>query len=548
MATKSAARKVDARAGTATEGSAAIALLALVAVIALTAPLAGVQRAWADDATTAIRIDGATDGAYYAYKLLDGTFAEDDADGNAMGDASVREEVEGVLLALLSDYGYDLETDGRSDRAIANDVMDALVAVEEDENAQAFANDLAGALAGAGVEPTASAEAADGSVTLDGLDQGYYLVAQASTSDEAMTSALLVPLTSAGRTVTAKTTTPTVEKSVAGEDGAYATTADADVLVVGNALSLSSVSYRITGTVASNVADYETYYYAFVDKLPDALQVDDVDRIEWSVTVKLGAKTADVSGSFSCSVVDNVVTWETDDLLAAFAAAGFSGSLASAQVVLAYSVEPTSEELAAFCASTSTLADPQTNTARIVFSNNPYSGGEGSTSETPDDQTRVYSYNLVVLKVNESGEPLSGAEFTLTDEDGNEVGCNITVDDDGTFAFTGLKSGVEYTLTESSVPAGHKSIDPIRFTIAANVATDGETVESIDVTVVDDPSSATSFTVTDATVKVLVANLLGDDLPLTGLSGSAAGIAGGCALAACGCLVGIALRRMRTAR
>lgn len=526
----------------------------LVLALALFAPA---QHAWADEAVdeaetdgASISIEGAEDGTYYAYKLMDGSFAANDDGELVMGDAYLEENVEDLLLEALADYGYMIETEDRSRRAVANSVMDALTWIEDDGNAQALANELAGAFESAGIQASAVAEASNGSATLSDLDEGYYLVAQKSTDEEAMTSALLLMLTSDGRTIETKVSTPTTTKSVAGEDGMYAATADMGVAEAEDGtLTASPVTYQIVGTVASNIEDYESYFYSIVDELPDMLKVYDASRVVWSITAVLDGEEADISEGFACSVelstqdedsdetedsTFSTLAWTAEDLLAVLRDAGVDGELAEVQIMLVYSIEYTSEELGAICAAAASLDEPQTNTAHIVFSNNPYAGGEGSTSQTPDDQTRLYTFNLSVLKVDKDGGALAGAEFTLTDGEGNTLGCNITADDDGTFTFTGLQTDVEYTLTETSVPAGHKSIDPIRFTLEEVVSADGEYIESLTVVVEDDPSRAASWSLKGATATAVVVNLEGDDLPLTGLGG-VLGIAGaGTALVACG--------------
>ena len=97
---------------------------------------------------------------------------------------------------------------------------------------------------------------------------------------------------------------------------------------------------------------------------------------------------------------------------------------------------------------------------------------------------------------------------------------------------TGLDSVVEYTLTETQVPSGHKAIDPIKFKIAATVSTEGDEVTAISATETADPSNAATFTVDDATVVATVVNLSGPQMPVTGAAGIAGGIVVGGALIA----------------
>ena len=65
-----------------------------------------------------------------------------------------------------------------------------------------------------------------------------------------------------------------------------------------------------------------------------------------------------------------------------------------------------------------------------------------------------FTANLKILKVgNNNKSPLSGAEFTLTDKDGNKVHSGTT-DKDGVLVFSNLKIG-KYTLTETKAPNGY---------------------------------------------------------------------------------------------
>lgn len=66
---------------------------------------------------------------------------------------------------------------------------------------------------------------------------------------------------------------------------------------------------------------------------------------------------------------------------------------------------------------------------------------------------------LVVNKTNEMGAPLEGAAFTLAGSDGSTL--TGASDHNGQVIWETLKSEVEYTLTETSAPAGYLVADPI---------------------------------------------------------------------------------------
>lgn len=77
-----------------------------------------------------------------------------------------------------------------------------------------------------------------------------------------------------------------------------------------------------------------------------------------------------------------------------------------------------------------------------------------------------YTQSVVLQKSDEEGDPLVGAEFTLTDDaSGETVGSAYTSDADGTVRIDKLGPG-SYTLLESRAPQGFViNSTPIRFTV-----------------------------------------------------------------------------------
>jgi fimbrial isopeptide formation D2 family protein/LPXTG-motif cell wall-anchored protein len=104
---------------------------------------------------------------------------------------------------------------------------------------------------------------------------------------------------------------------------------------------------------------------------------------------------------------------------------------------------------------------------------------EPPTSETPAKKNVVFTYKLIVNKVDDDGNDLTGANFALykwTDPanpaDVNAagwtiVGAEITATDISAFEFNGLDDGI-YKLVETKTPdASYNQIDPIMFEITA---------------------------------------------------------------------------------
>ena len=167
--------------------------------------------------------------------------------------------------------------------------------------------------------------------------------------------------------------------------------------------------------------------------------------------------------------------------------------------------------------------------------------------------TKVFTYGIDLLKKGEGGDKLVGVEFTLTDENDNEVKVEkkdsnnfytpdgnsnkVTTDDQGKIYIRGLKPGT-YKLTETKTNAGYVLLkDPVVIVIKEDNAIGGAeaTVGSKPVTMQNDQKNSGSKT---AEVPLTVVNSKGFDLPATGGRGIALfTIAGIAIVAAAGSLL-----------
>lgn len=171
--------------------------------------------------------------------------------------------------------------------------------------------------------------------------------------------------------------------------------------------------------------------------------------------------------------------------------------------------------------------DSNVNTAYLDYNNNPY--GAVPTWKTQTDTAAVYSYGIIVQKVDKSDRTLlPGAEFTLKSESGeiHFVGSNgvyhvaaaesgsaiLEVGDRGNqmgkLVLSGLDVGT-YELTETKAPAGYIKLSaPVTITI-----TDDNSNGKVD----DGSASADG---TDGYVELTVENGKGFTLPSTGGMGT----------------------------
>lgn len=488
--------------------------------------------------SASITVNNVVKGAKYKiYKLFDGSFKSDDS--NKMGDAVVNPAYKSIILSTIQKYDSSFALSGSDDNQ-ALQLADKISKLN-DKNPK-FANDLAQAIKDAA--PTDTLTSTDSSITKTGLDDGYYLImsdptdATYSSNGNAMTTAILQPIHgSQGKTINAKSSVPTVKKTVKDNtstawDKDFNHTADAGLLDS----KIDNYTYKLQGTVASNIADYDKYQYIFTDTLPKGLSVtkDELDK-DWNVSIKATSDKVttgkDVSSAFTSSVTEattdkgSAISWKSSDILPALKAAGITGDdLASAKITVEYTPVYDSTDINNMFGSVSKLSEPDINTVDLTFSNNPYEGGSGSTSKTPTDLNKVYDYNLIIKKVDSDAKALTGAKFTLTDANGKTVGKEIGEDQNGVFTFTGLDADTEYTITETKRPNGYKRIDPIKFKITSTPDDEKASITKISANETSDPSNAATLQIDDATVDATITNIEGPDMPLTGRQGIMLGL------------------------
>ena len=488
--------------------------------------------------SASITVNNVVKGAKYKiYKLFDGSFKSDDS--NKMGDAVVNPAYKSIILSTIQKYDSSFALSGSDDNQ-ALQLADKISKLN-DKNPK-FANDLAQAIKDAA--PTDTLTSTDSSITKTGLDDGYYLImsdptdATYSSNGNAMTTAILQPIHgSQGKTINAKSSVPTVKKTVKDNtstawDKDFNHTADAGLLDS----KIDNYTYKLQGTVASNIADYDKYQYIFTDTLPKGLSVtkDELDK-DWNVSIKATSDKVttgkDVSSAFTSSVTEattdkgSAISWKSSDILPALKAAGITGDdLASAKITVEYTPVYDSTDINNMFGSVSKLSEPDINTVDLTFSNNPYEGGSGSTSKTPTDLNKVYDYNLIIKKVDSDAKALTGAKFTLTDANGKTVGKEIGEDQNGVFTFTGLDADTEYTITETKRPNGYKRIDPIKFKITSTPDDEKASITKISANETSDPSNAATLQIDDATVDATISNIEGPDMPLTGRQGIMLGL------------------------
>lgn len=394
-----------------------------------------------------------------------------------------------------------------------------------------------------------NADATSDSGVFAGVDQGYYLIAETTLGDDSDTYSLVM-LDTAGKTsveVATKEGKPTLTKKVmekndsTGYVSGWQDGADYDVN--------DPVPFMLTGTVSDKYASYKTYYYAFHDKMSAGLTF-----IPESVVVKIDGKTVSAE---QYTVVTNGLT---DDCTFEVVFNDLKKVTAADNTV----VTPSSKITVEFNATLNNncvIGKPgNPNEAKLEYNNNPYYEGTGKpddTSETPWDKVIVFTYQADVNKVDNKGNALEGAGFTLykwnkESNDYVEVKAIAVAEGQTTFSFARLDAG-QYKLVETTVPAGYNKAEDVIFTIEATYDTEATDPELKTILVKDKENVVISGETEDATFSVdvqhgkvgtNVVNNSGTELPSTGGIGTTIFYVLGGMLVVCAVVLMVSKKRM----
>lgn len=402
------------------------------------------------------------------------------ADATAVTDAQI--------LAFLAGLSSDTDGTPGSLRPVADSIYRAI----QEENIKADAANLTG--------------------TDDEIAQGYWLIADVTDLSEDNDANSLVMVDTKGQTsitINPKTALPTVEKKVLDindstdgdiTDNAWQDSADHDIG--------DDVSFKLTATLPSNIASYESYQLIFHDTLSAGLTLK-ADTIK----VYMYKNAADaLAESDATDVTANFTPPKTQDCDCTFEV-GCTDILVITGVtkdtVFVVTYDATLNENAEIGAA----GNP--NEVYLEFSNDPYSDGTGKTEE---DTVIVFTYQVIINKIDgATQEELEGAGFILYKK--NDAGVYEAIGDEQkggtTFTWTGLDDG-DYKLEEKTVPAGYNKMADIEFTITAE---HDEESDNPALTALDGGTLSTGVVATGA-IERDIENRTGTILPETGAEGT----------------------------
>lgn len=301
---------------------------------------------------------------------------------------------------------------------------------------------------------TKTVQSTTGTTEIAGLAAGYYLVKDTDSSlankNDSYTAYILQVVGDA--TTSVKSDVPSSEKKVKDINDSTDTETtewqDAADWDIGD-----EVPFKIEGTLPSNYDKYKKYTLKFHDKEEEGLTFK-------SETVKVFIDNTEITEGFR--VVVNPEDNDTFDVV-----------FENLKTTSAKNNSVIRVEYKSVLNKKANLGKPDNkNTMYMEFSNNPNNEQGGEFGKTPDDTVIVFTYKVDVNKVDEQGNKLTGAEFTLEKKiKGTKDTWKAITKVSGTagdvFEFKGIDDG-EYRLTETRAPANYDKLsDPIYFTVTA---------------------------------------------------------------------------------
>ena len=484
-------------------------------------------------------------------KVVDGTSASDKVVSDVAWAENVTEPIQASIInAIKQSAGYDSsksklpedKTPTAQDVAdwMADNLQDASWVVNNGDLLDTIADLVKGTTPAMPRGASSAAFAAD-DTSISFKNSGYYLFltddSSIGTKDsyselrQTGTSPIFAVVGGSAVEVTEKTGIPTVTKKIK-DDKSGARWADKADSQVGQ-----DVKYQLTGTVAENVASFDSYYYEFRDELSAGLTVTDA-----SIKVFAGsdrASAVEITSGFTPEVKNaengagQTLTVKFDNLKLAVA-----NLSSSTHFFVEYTAQLDPNKAVVG-------GEGNENTVKLIYSNNPMSDGKG---ESVPDTVRDYTYALKLVKGDSADETakLSGVKFTIqatgadegdgtkfVQEDGS-LGADsyeFTTDRNGEINIKGLDAGT-YTVEETHTLDGYNTLPKFTFTITADGLGNDEGNNNLSVSATKNGSDLVMKpSVDNGTVTLTVKNKKGSGLPLTGLNGvTFTWIAGGAVL------------------
>ena len=426
-----------------------------------------------------------------------------------------------------------------------------------------------------------TANTTTGTTVINNLDYGYYIVYPLGATDtstapgnETVKSvASLVSVTGDDATVNMKSNYPTVDKKIipaqsgsgitvgAIVDGSWegnhqmelddendpedtiAPHGAADEKKAGDFGIGDTITYQLTSKVP-DMTGYNSYTFKFSDTLSKGLDLKEVLSVKVGNTTLKAGKTGTNTYALTYDETSRNLTVTLNDFYNSYK--NHTGET----ITVVYTATLNKDAVIGM--------NPNTNKAVVEYSNNPTTGGTGTSEPSIVDvhtfDFTIYKYYLEAQKDKENKTPLAKAEFELykanaagdaadTDakinivDEGKGVYRQATADEakatdftsakivsdaDGKVLVKGLDAGTYY-LRETKAPDGYNLLlDDVKVEIKAvyDDTTGKLTSYSVDYTYNGKTTTGTAITAADNSPEVAVENKTGAELPSTGSKGA----------------------------